>query len=123
MKNDAAVISQQNMPELYACHVAFEQLTGKIDRLEEFVAVVTSTLTTLENQVQLAEEDLGVNAVGLKGLFKPLLSGIAKKRTENVNSISTTTDPVRPLLTYAAPEIFRSDDYFTGNLVSSNVED
>lgn len=108
------------MPELAACQAEFQQLTGKIDRLEQFVSVVTSTLATLENQVNTAEEELGLNAVGLKGLFKPFLSGIAMKRTTmEPNSMVNRAPP----LTYTAPEIFRSEDYFAGNLVSSIVED
>lgn len=92
-------------------------MCSKIDRLERFVAVVNGNLVTLEQHVSKAESELGVNALGLKGLLKPILDGIAKKRSD-----STSIDTDVQTIVYEAPLIFQTEDYFAGNLMDVNAE-
>lgn len=118
VKNDSIVATRQNIPEIFSRKEEFHNLCNKIDRLESFVTLVNGNLATLEQHVSTAEAQLGVNALGLKGLLKPIFDGIAKKRTDN-NSIA----PDAQTIIYEAPEIFRTENYFSGNLCDVNAED
>lgn len=55
-----------------------------------------------------AEEELGINALGLKGLLMPIF-GITKKRVTDESSGLATTHCREP---YQPPEVFRADAYF-----------
>lgn len=82
------------------------------------MALVNGNLATLEQHVSTAEAQLGVNAFGLKGLLKPIFDGIAKKRSDS-NSIVCDAQTI----VYETPEIFRTEDYFSGSLTDVNAED
>lgn len=110
VKNDSIVAARQNIPEIFRHKEEFHNLCNKIDRLERLVAVVNGNLVTLEQHVSTAENQLGVNALGLKGLLKPIFDGISKKRSDS----SSITSDVQTIV-YEAPEIFRTEEYFSGN--------
>lgn len=72
-------------------------------------------ITSLEQNMNKAEEELGYNNTGIKGFFKPLLGKIVKsdrnRPSENVDE---------PELTYKPIESFKASQYF-GECSSSNL--
>lgn len=109
MKNDAAITTKLNIPEIYARKEGFQNLCKQIDDLERFVNIVNNNLTTLEANVSEAEEKLGVNELGIKGLLKPIFSSMSKKKiTTDIDTLAAEqrANPYEP------PEIFRTSDYF-----------
>lgn len=90
----------------------FDKLCGRIDDLERFVGLVGVNLNTIEQHVVTAEEELGINALGLKGLLMPILS-FNKKRDE-INSLAN----LRQRDAYKPPEVFETEMYFKPSSVS-----
>lgn len=77
------------------------------------MSVVNNNLVTLEAHVNIAEEELGVNELGLKGLLKPIFS-ISKKKIEN-----SVQDQNK---IYETPSIFRTTDFFGKNINKAAVD-
>lgn len=109
VKNDASVTTHQQLPALLERQNDFDKLCQRIDDLERFVALVGLNLNTVEQHVLTAEEELGINALGLKGLLMPILS-LHKKRTPDESIVSPAAlrqrDPYKP------PEVFQTERYF-----------
>lgn len=91
-----------NLPKTFACEEEFNKLCNRIDDLEAFVEIVTKNMNTLEEHVKQAEEDLGVNDRGIKGLLKPIFG-----KAKNVTEASQNPDKI-----YVPLEIFKTSDYF-----------
>lgn len=64
-----------------------------------------------------AEEELGINALGLKGLLKPILS-LHKKRDEPTvpSVVLRQRDPYKP------PDVFETERYFKSIVNEHTVE-
>lgn len=108
--------TQQQLPELINRKKEFEKLCAQIDDLEQFVGVVNTNLNNIEEHVVTAEEELGINALGLKGLLMPIF-GIAKKRTtDDLSGLSAA----RSREAYQPPEVFRTDAYFGQHTISED---
>lgn len=87
------------------CKKGVQQYSERIDKIQIMLERINSDITTLEQNMDKAEEDLGFNSSGIKGFFKPLLGKIAKNRSsqEHVDDSSTTYEPIEP---------FKAADYF-----------
>lgn len=93
------------MPTLLGRQHEFDKLCSQIDDLERFVALVEHNLNTVEEHVVTAEEELGINALGLRGLLMPILAGIHKK--ESTANVRQRREPYQP------PEVFQTETYFS----------
>ena len=102
VKNDTSTTNEQYIPELNAKIDEFKTLCNTIDNLEHFMKIVNENMSSLEAHVQQAEEDLGINDLGIKGLLRPIFGKSTKKTNE------TATEP----FVYAPPVIFQTSDYF-----------
>lgn len=87
----------------------FNKLCKRIDDLETFVGLVNQNLDTIEKDVVEAEEELGINDIGLKGFLKPIF-GKAKKDRRSVGD-----DAGSAPLVYVPPVIFDTKSFFGGN--------
>lgn len=69
---------------------------------------VNNDITSLEQNMNKAEEELGYNKTGIKGFFKPLLGKIVKsdRNRPPPEHIDDTE------LTYKPTEIFKAAEYF-----------
>lgn len=92
-----------NIPKILECRKEFTELCKKIDSLENFLAIVNQNLTHVEEQVIIAEEELGINDTGIKGFLKPLF-GKTKSENDIVNK--------NPEKNFIPVEIFNVNDYF-----------
>lgn len=98
------------------------QICRQIDSLERFVDVAEQNVAAVEQTVNRADEELGVNSLGIKGL---LLRG-KKWATEaatgangggsGANASTVSSPPV-----FDAPEVYRTSDYFVGNVLDDHV--
>lgn len=104
VKTDSAITMHKNLPEIYSYGKELDKLYKNIDNMEKFVNVVNENLAKVEQQVSRAEEELGINDTGIKGLFKPFL-GKMKKRADS--SVDDVVD-----LHYEPVEIYKTSDYF-----------
>ena len=75
IKNLAAATS---IPSICECKEGFETYFERIDRLQVVIETVNNDLTSLEQRISKAEEDLGYNNTGLKGFLKPFFTKAAK---------------------------------------------
>lgn len=66
-------------------------------------------VTKVEQQVVQAEEELGINSTGIRGLFRPLF-GIVKKRSDPVSPVEPDACAADKI--FEPVEIFKSSDYF-----------
>lgn len=87
----------------------FNKLCKRIDDLEAFIGLVNQNLETIEKDVVEAEEELGINDIGLKGFLKPIF-GKAKKDRRSVGD-----DAGSPPLVYVPPVIFDTKSFFGSN--------
>lgn len=69
---------------------------------------VNVDITSLEQNMNKAEEELGYNSTGIKGFFKPLLGKIVKsdRNRPSPESVDDTE------LTYKSTESFKAAEYF-----------
>lgn len=88
----------------------FDKLCKRIDDLEGFVEVVNQNLDTIEKDVVEAEEELGINDVGIKGFLKPIF-GKAKKDRRSVGDDAGSAAP----RVYVPPVIFDTKTFFGSN--------
>lgn len=116
MDNEAATNVQQNMMAVVGRRPEFLQICQQIDHLERFVDAAEHSVDAMEQSVNRADNDLGVNSLGLKGL---LLRG-KKWATEtatggggssSADSSATTVESK----VFHAPKVFRTEDFFVGN--------
>lgn len=89
----------------------FNKLCKRIDDLEAFIELVNQNLDTVERDVVQAEEELGINDVGIKGFLKPIF-GKAKKDRRSVGD-----DAGSASLEYVPPVIFDTKSFFGSNNV------
>lgn len=88
----------------------FNKLCKRIDDLEAFIGLVNQNLDTIEKDVVEAEEELGINDVGIKGFLKPIF-GKAKKDRRSVGDDGSGNAPKE----YVPPVIFDTKSFFGGN--------
>lgn len=106
------ISSATSIPNIVECKKGIQQYSDRIDKIQLMLDRINADITTLEQNVTKAEEDLGYNKTGIKGFFKPLLGKIVNKN-ERSRPESVETTP-----TYQPSELFKSADYF-GELNSS----
>uniref|UniRef100_A0A3P8WLV4 Biogenesis of lysosomal organelles complex-1, subunit 4, cappuccino n=1 Tax=Cynoglossus semilaevis TaxID=244447 RepID=A0A3P8WLV4_CYNSE len=106
IRNDTSQIVSENLPQIQQKSEEMRHIYRRIDKLEAFVKMVAANVNTMEEQVTLAEGELGT----LPGAFKKIL------RTMTVPGfLNKPASPKRPA-PHQRPEIpsvFRTDDYFT----------
>lgn len=108
IKNDLAISTEQTIPDLMNSQADFNKLCERIDDLEGFVGLINQNLDTVEKHVVQAEEELGINDIGLKGFLKPIF-GKAKKDRRSVS------DDAGTLPIYVPPVIFETKSFFRGS--------
>lgn len=84
----------------------FNKLCERIDELEGFIGLVNQNLDTIEKDVVEAEEELGINDIGLKGFLKPIFGKTKKDRR------SVGDDAGSAPREYVPPEIFETKTFF-----------
>ncbi|XP_037046176.1 biogenesis of lysosome-related organelles complex 1 subunit 4 [Bradysia coprophila] len=109
IKNDLAISADQTIPDLMNSQDDFNKLCKRIDDLEAFIGVVNQNLDSIEKDVVEAEEELGINDVGIKGFLKPIF-GKAKKDRRSVGDDAGSTPQ-----TYVPPVIFDTKAFFGSN--------
>lgn len=87
----------------------FNKLCKRIDDLEAFIGLVNQNLDTIEKDVVGAEEELGINDIGIKGFLKPIF-GKAKKDRRSVGDEAGSAP-----LEYVPPAIFDTKSFFGCN--------
>ncbi|KAG7249690.1 hypothetical protein CRUP_027384, partial [Coryphaenoides rupestris] len=104
IRNDTSQIVNDNLPQIQRKSDEMRQIYQRIDKLEAFVKMVGSNVGDMEEQVTLAEGELGT----LPGAFKKIL------RTMSVPGfLNKPASPRRPAYhQQQVPSVFRTDDYF-----------
>lgn len=103
VKENIAVSTDKNLPEISAFQNDFTELCRRIDGFEAFVGKASENLTRMETHVSVAEQELGYTESGLKGFLKPIF-GRQKVEHEATN---LTQDDV-----YVPPEVYNTSDFF-----------
>lgn len=106
IRNDTSQIVNENLPQIQQKSDEMRQIYRRIDKLEAFVKMVGANVNAMEEQVTLAEGDLG----SLPGAFKKIL------RTMSVPGfLNKPASPRRPKphQRQEIPSVFQTDNYFT----------
>ncbi|XP_056267220.1 biogenesis of lysosome-related organelles complex 1 subunit 4 [Pseudoliparis swirei] len=106
IRNDTSQIVNENLPQIQQKSDEMRQIYRRIDKLEAFVKMVGANVNAMEEQVTLAEGDLG----SLPGAFKKIL------RTMSVPGfLNKPASPRRPTphQRQEIPSVFQTDNYFT----------
>ncbi|KAJ6643280.1 Biogenesis of lysosome-related organelles complex 1 subunit 4 [Pseudolycoriella hygida] len=109
IKNDLAISMEQTIPDLMNSQDDFNKLCKRIDDLEAFIGLVNQNLDRIEKDVVDAEEELGINDVGIKGFLKPIFGKTKKDRR------SVSDDAGNSALVYVPPVIFDTKSFFGSN--------
>lgn len=116
VNQNAATSVQNHLPAIVGHQPELQLLCRQIDSLERLVDVAERNVATIEQSVSRADEDLGVNSLGIKGL---ILRG-KKWATEAGAGGSAGVPPVGHG-EFEAPEVFNSGEYFvTSEPVNEN---
>ncbi|XP_072303969.1 biogenesis of lysosome-related organelles complex 1 subunit 4 [Eucyclogobius newberryi] len=105
IRNDTSQIVNENLPQIQQKSEEMRQIYRRIDKLEAFVKMVGANVNAMEEQVTLAEGELGT----LPGAFKKMF------RTMTVPGfLNKQSSPRRPAAHQRqdVPSVFRTDDYF-----------
>ncbi|XP_005111220.1 biogenesis of lysosome-related organelles complex 1 subunit 4 [Aplysia californica] len=100
IRSDTTLCLSTTVPDIQAKCQEIEAVFEKIDKLEDFVAIVRECVSATEEKVNKAETDLG--AVG--GLVKKLTSFVSKKKNP-AHPRGGRTD-------YVPVNIFSTDQFF-----------
>ncbi|RUS76295.1 hypothetical protein EGW08_015941 [Elysia chlorotica] len=106
IRSDTSLCLQNTMPDIQMKCREMEAVFEKIDRLEDFVNIVKESVTSVEEKVNKAENELGT--VG--GFMKKLSSFISKKPSP------ARTPPRVKGPEFIPPEIFSTKDYFNHSM-------
>lgn len=103
IRNDTSQIVNDNLPQIQQKSDEMRQIYRRIDKLEAFVKMVGSNVGVMEEQVTLAEGELGTLPVAFKMLrsFPGFLNRPASPRR------------TAPHQRREVPAVFQTDDYFT----------
>ncbi|KAI9539971.1 hypothetical protein NQZ68_001904 [Dissostichus eleginoides] len=104
IRNDTSQIVNENLPQIQQKSDEMRQIYSRIDKLEAFVKMVGANVNEMEDQVTLAEGELGT----LPGAFKKIFRSVP-------GFLNKPTSPRRtaPHQRQEIPSVFRTDDYFT----------
>ncbi|KAJ4918183.1 hypothetical protein JOQ06_016041 [Pogonophryne albipinna] len=104
IRNDTSQIVNENLPQIQQKSDEMRQIYRRIDKLEAFVKMVGANVNEMEDQVTLAEGELGT----LPGAFKKIFRSVP-------GFLNKPTSPRRtaPHQRQEIPSVFRTDDYFT----------
>ncbi|XP_033950677.1 biogenesis of lysosome-related organelles complex 1 subunit 4 [Pseudochaenichthys georgianus] len=104
IRNDTSQIVNENLPQIQQKSDEMKQIYRRIDKLEAFVKMVGANVNEMEDQVTLAEGELGT----LPGAFKKIFRSVP-------GFLNKPTSPRRtaPHQRQEIPSVFRTDDYFT----------
>ncbi|KAK5883606.1 hypothetical protein CesoFtcFv8_019912 [Champsocephalus esox] len=107
IRNDTSQIVNENLPQIQQKSDEMKQIYRRIDKLEAFVKMVGANVNEMEDQVTLAEGELGT----LPGAFKKIFRSVP-------GFLNKPTSPRRtaPHQRQEIPSVFRTDDYFTSQL-------
>lgn len=103
VKTDASTTTEQNLPAIFQSKFEFQKLCQNIDNLSAFVTTVSDNMDELDHQIVQAEDELGINDLGIKGLLKPLFSKNKKKPETMYGNEVKSYQPIA---------IFNPSDYF-----------
>lgn len=103
MKNLASLTS---VPEIIQSQEDFEKQFIKIDNLQLVLNAINNDLSTLEQSVTKAEDELGFNNSGIKGFLKPWFGMSSKIDRMKTDDGACNESVLRTPLT------FKSSDYF-----------
>ncbi|XP_050095078.1 biogenesis of lysosome-related organelles complex 1 subunit 4 [Anopheles aquasalis] len=109
VKAESAVALTQNIPRLVALRPGLNALCERIDRLEQFVAMVGKNLDAVEKQVQIAEEELDIPDKTLNVLLKSLNFFGKPKPTDRPTNRNAETGIYEPV------PVFKTEQYFRPN--------
>ncbi|XP_033981305.1 biogenesis of lysosome-related organelles complex 1 subunit 4 [Trematomus bernacchii] len=104
IRNDTSQIVNENLPQIQQKSDEMRQIYRRIDKLEAFVKMVGTNVNEMEDQVTLAEGELGT----LPGAFKKIFRSVP-------GFLNKPTSPRRtaPHQRQEIPSVFQTDDYFT----------
>lgn len=104
IRNDTSQIVNENLPQIQQKSDEMRQIYRRIDKLEAFVKMVGANVNEMEDQVTLAEGELGT----LPGAFKKIFRSVP-------GFLNKPTSPRRtaPHQRQEIPSVFQTDDYFT----------
>uniref|UniRef100_A0A182NM33 Uncharacterized protein n=1 Tax=Anopheles dirus TaxID=7168 RepID=A0A182NM33_9DIPT len=105
VRAESGVALTQNVTQILALKPGLDSLCDRIDKLEQFVAMVGRNLDAVERQVQTAEEELDIPDKTINVLLKSLnIFGKPKpaERLTNRNAYGV----------YAPVPVFRTEHYF-----------
>uniref|UniRef100_A0A672I2V6 Biogenesis of lysosome-related organelles complex 1 subunit 4-like n=1 Tax=Salarias fasciatus TaxID=181472 RepID=A0A672I2V6_SALFA len=103
IRNDTSQIVNDNLPQIQQKSDEMRQIYRRIDKLEAFVKMVGSNVNAMEEQVTLAEGELGTLPVAFK-MFRSF-----------PGFLNRPASPRRPAphQRQEVPSVFQTDDYFT----------
>lgn len=99
------------------CKKGIHQYSERIDKIQILLDRINTDITALEQNMDKAEEDLGINNTGIKGFFKPLLGKISKNRNSQDHVDDTTNATYKPI------EAFKAADYFGESSLSDLLDE
>lgn len=95
-----------SLPNIVACKQGMKQYVDKIDKIQMMLDRINSDMKALEQNIAIAEEELGYNDTKLSGFFKPFLKKVVGKDAK------PTDDNEEKVLVYKPVETFKTTDYF-----------
>lgn len=95
-----------SLPNIIECKQGMKQYVEKIDRIQMMLDRINSDLKALEQNISVAEEELGYNDTKLSGFFRPFLKKVVGKE------VKTNEEHAPKELAYKPVEIFKTSDYF-----------
>lgn len=104
VKNDAQV-TQEYLPQLDALRDEFKEICQRVDSFESVIRRINKNLNELEQQVEVAGDELGYKETGLSGLLKPLF----KDHRRPGDAIPTNLDADGK---FVPVKVFSATDYF-----------
>ncbi|KAL8616353.1 hypothetical protein ACOMHN_032207 [Nucella lapillus] len=106
IRSDTSLCLAKTMPEIQSRCQEMQDMFGRIDRLEAFVAVVKKDVTTMEECVTKAENDLNSGT-----LIKRLSSLVSSKKSSSS----------APKAQFTPPHIFRMEHYLGSSASSESA--
>lgn len=104
VKNDTQV-TRQFVPQIAGFRGEFTDICQRVDSFEKVLCVINQNLSTLEQHVETAAEELGYSEKGLKGLLKPLF----KEHRKAGQAVPTNLDASQ---NYVPAKVFEAAEYF-----------
>lgn len=104
-KNDTQA-TRQFIPQIAGFKEEFKDICQRVDSFEDLLRVINKNLSSMEQHVETAAEELGYTEKGLKGLLKPLF----KEQRKAGEAAPTNLDAERNYV--PLQNVFEAADYF-----------